>query len=560
MAHADDVPLSGDQEEDTPADRPEVMTAADDPVAATAAATDLASSPEPAPAAAPDPVAEPEPDPVAEPESGAAPEPVAEAEPTAEHEPAAVVAEATEPEPAQVDDPAPVADDPAPVAEAESAPAPEPVAEAAPAPEPVAEAAPATEPVAEAEPASVAEAESAPAPEPVAESESVPAPELESQPAEVATETASEPQADGVPEETADSDGAPAGGAAPAAPPGAPAERRPNMEASKVVEGLVTAVSSEEVELTLDDGRLAVINRRNFSPDGIDPTEVVSVGDRAFGAELTREDPKKRVVLSRAWALKRQAWDKVMQTAGLNETLTGRVISVGAKGVVVDVGVRGFVPSSHLELEPVSDLSPYEGQTLELRVLEADPRRERLVLSRRTLLLKEQRRRTQELLSQLKPGDSCRGKVTSITNYGAFVDIGGVNGLVHMSEMSWQRVRRPQDVVTLGDEVDVEVIEVKPKKRRISLSIRRLTPDPLSELTAGEVMTGRVSRLVDFGAFVSLGTVEGLVHLSELAEYRVSTPAEVVAPGDEVGVKVLSIDTKRRRVELSIRQAAEYGG
>jgi small subunit ribosomal protein S1 len=327
-----------------------------------------------------------------------------------------------------------------------------------------------------------------------------------------------------------------------------------------VVEGLVTSVSADEVELRLDDGRLAVINRRNFGPDNEDPTTILSVGDRAFGAELARDDPKKRVVLSRAWALKKKAWDEVLNAASLGSKITGRVVSLGAKGVVVDVGVRGFVPTSHLGLEPIEALSPYLNPPLELRVLEADPRRERLVLSRRSLLLKEQRKHAQAMLAGLKPGDTCRGRVTSITDYGAFVDIGGINGLVHLSELSWQRVRRPADVVSLGDELEVKVLDVKPKKRRISLSLRRMSIDPLEALQVGEVHYGPVTRIVDFGAFVSLGDIEGLVHLSELAEYRVSTPEEVVAPGDQVGVKILSIDTRRRRVELSIRRAAEFGG
>ena len=148
-----------------------------------------------------------------------------------------------------------------------------------------------------------------------------------------------------------------------------------------------------------------------------------------------------------------------MQAAGLNESLTGKVVSVGAKGVVVDVGVRGFVPTSHLDLDPVSDLSPFLNQVIELKVLEADPQRERLVLSRRSLLLRDQRKKAQELLSSLAPGDVRRGKVTSITNYGAFVDIGGVNGLVHLSELSWRRIRRPNDVVSLGDEVRIDELD-----------------------------------------------------------------------------------------------------
>ncbi|MEM7275432.1 MAG: S1 RNA-binding domain-containing protein [Actinomycetota bacterium] len=319
-------------------------------------------------------------------------------------------------------------------------------------------------------------------------------------------------------------------------------------------------MSAESVELTLDDGRPAVINRRNFSLTDEEPSAVLSVGDRAFGAELAREDPKSRVVLSRTWALKRQAWEKIVKQASQGELLTGKVVSTSKKGLVVDVGVRGFIPSSHLELTPVADMSAYVGQSLELKVLEVDPRREKLVLSRRSLLLRAQRKEIQELLQALSPGEVRTGTVSSLADYGAFVDLGGVSGLVHISELSWRRVSKPSQVVTVGDQVEVKVLDVKPKKKRISLSIRQTTTDPLLSIEVGAVVNGRVTRLVDFGAFVAIGEFEGLVHLSELAEYRVSTPEEIVAPGDEVGVKILSVDPKRRRIELSIRRAAEYGG
>ena len=331
-------------------------------------------------------------------------------------------------------------------------------------------------------------------------------------------------------------------------------------ETGRIVEGVVTSVSDESVELTLDDGRRAVIHRRNFGLNDEEPSAIVSVGDRAFGAELAREDPKSRVVLSRAWALKRRAWEKVVEAGEKGEVVTGRVVSVSAKGLVVDVGVRGFVPSSHLELGPVADVGAYAEQSLELKILEVDPRREKLVLSRRSLLLRAQRKEMQELLHSLTPGEVRTGTVASLADYGAFVDLGGVSGLVHISELSWHRVSKPADVVSVGDQVEVKVLDVKPKKKRISLSIRQVGPDPLDGLEIGSVVVGRVTRLVDFGAFVSIGDAEGLVHLSELAEYRVISPEEVVAPGDEVGVKILSVDTKRRRIELSIRRAAEFGG
>lgn len=343
----------------------------------------------------------------------------------------------------------------------------------------------------------------------------------------------------------------------PIPPPGPPATGadRVTSDAGKIVGGLVTSVTDEEVELTTDDGRAAVISRRNFDDADTAPTAILSVGDRVEGALLTREDPKGRIVLSRAWALKKRAWEEVAAASERNEVVSGTVVSVSKRGVVVDAGVRGFVPTPHLVLEPPSDLRSFVGQTFEFRVLEVDSVKERLVLSRRSLLLKEQRKQVHDLLSGLQVGDTRTGTVASLTDYGAFVDLGGIKGLVHLSELSWNRVRHPSEMLTVGDEVDVKVLDVKVKKRRISLSMRRLSPDPLAGIEVGSIVEGPVCRLVDFGAFVDLGGSEGLVHLSELAEHRVSTPEELVAPGEIVRVKVLSVDRKRRRIELSIRQA-----
>ena len=330
---------------------------------------------------------------------------------------------------------------------------------------------------------------------------------------------------------------------------------KPPSDAGKVLGGSITSVSSDGIDLTLDDGRAAVISRRNFDDHDTDPTTVFSVGDRVEGAVLTREDPRGRVVLSRAWALKQRSWEQVVAAAAENELVSGTVVSVSKRGVVVDAGVRGFVPASHLELEPPSDMSSYVGQRFDFRVLDADADKERLVLSRRSILLKAQRKQAHDVLAALKPGDVRSGRVVSLADYGAFVDVDGVQGLVHLSELSWRRARTPSEVVEVGEAVEVKVLDVKVKKRRLSLSIRQLTPDPLAPVQPGDVIEGPVCRLVDFGAFVDLGGVEGLVHLSELAEHRVSAPEEIVTPGEVVRAKVLSVDRKRRRIELSIRQA-----
>ena len=176
------------------------------------------------------------------------------------------------------------------------------------------------------------------------------------------------------------------------------------------------------------------------------------------------------------------------------------------------------------------------------------------------MLLKERRKELADLLSELKPGMVRTGKVASITKYGAFVDIGGVTGLIHMSELSWQRIKDASEVVSVGQEVEAKVIEVDARRRRVGLSLRQISPDPLDQYEIGTVMTGMVTRVADFGAFVRIGEIEGLVHVSEMAEHRVSAPQDVVVPGEEVYVKVVSVDKKRRRIELSMRRAAEFSG
>ena len=341
-----------------------------------------------------------------------------------------------------------------------------------------------------------------------------------------------------------------------------PHNPRPVAETATLVTGVVTSVSPDEVELALRDGRAAVIYRRDIDDAGTDPTTLFSVGDTAEGAELRREDPKQRVVLSRTWALKQIKWNRILEAKATGTLLQGLVTGISGKGVVVDVGVRGFVPASHLALNPVSDLSGYAGQTLELKVLEVDPGRERLVLSRRSVLMREQRKSTHDALASLEVGSVVEGTVKSLTNYGAFVDVGGINGLVHLSECSWKRLRSPAEAVSIGDKVQVKVLDVKIKKRRVSLSLRQVEEDPLRQVEVGSVIEGPVVRLVEFGAFVDVGKIEGLVHLTELSEYRVSVPEEVVTPGEVVRVKVLSVDRKRRRIELSIRQAVSnpFGG
>ncbi len=492
---------------------------------------------------APEPAPEPEPEPVAESarESVAEPEPAVEPAVVAEPEPAAEPAAVVEPEPAV--EPAAVVESAvveSVVVEPEPVAAPEPAVEPVPQPEPAVE------------PAAVAEPEPAATPavstDPVSSDPVLTDPVLTDPGATPATPVEPTPSAEGVP------------GPVPGSPPVAGAstdDPKPKGDAGRVLGGIISAITSDEVDLTLDDGRPAVISRRNFDAAGTDPSTVYNPGDRIEGAVLTREDPKNRVVLSRAWAQKRQSWEAVAALAEANELITVPVTGKGKKGLVVDVqGLRGFVPASHVELEPPKDLSSYVGQSLELKIIDCDVAKERLVLSRRSQLMKEQRKAVSGLMSSLVVGETRTGTVASLVDYGAFVDLGGVKGLVPLSELDWSRVRHPKDVVSVGDEIEVKILDVKIKKKRISLSVRQLMPDPFESVPVGEVVVGTVTRLVDFGAFVDVGGgLEGLVHITELAEHRVFAPEEIVTPGEEVRVKVLSVDRKRRRVELSIRQA-----
>ncbi len=327
----------------------------------------------------------------------------------------------------------------------------------------------------------------------------------------------------------------------------------------QVLGGIVTAVSNKEVDLTLDDGRSAVIHRENFDLAGTDPTTVLQIGDGAEGAVLSREDPQNRVVISRKWVLRDRAWKKATDSIADHSTINCKVTGASKKGIVVDMmGLRGFVPLNHFQMGPEAPGPDTVGQMVELRVLAADRQKDRLLLSRRSALLKEQRKAENEAFQTLKVGQTYTGLVNELTAFGAFVTVNGVRGLLHVSEMSWDRVSSPKGLVEAGQEIEVQVIELKAKKRRVSYSLKSLIPDPLAKIEIGSVHSGTVKRLVDYGVFVDIGPTEGMVHLSELAEYRPSHPSEIVLRGDQVQVKVLKVNREKRRVELSMRQALYF--
>jgi small subunit ribosomal protein S1 len=337
------------------------------------------------------------------------------------------------------------------------------------------------------------------------------------------------------------------------------------VEDGQLVEGKVVRIDKDEVLLDIGFKSEGVVPSRELSiRNDVDPSEVVSLGDIVEALVLTKEDKEGRLILSKKRAQYERAWGKIEEIKEAEGVVTGPVIEVVKGGLIIDIGLRGFLPASLVELRRVRDLAPYVGRQLEAKIIELDKNRNNVVLSRRAWLEETQREQREDFLQNLKPGEVRRGVVSSVVNFGAFVDLGGMDGLVHVSELSWKHVDHPGSVVAVGDEIEVQVLEVDNDRERISLSLKATQQDPWQEFAGahrvGELVYGRVTKLVPFGAFVQVGEgIEGLVHISEMSAHHVDLPEQVVTPGEELWVKIIDLDLQRRRISLSIKQAAEGG-
>ncbi|MDZ7673582.1 MAG: 30S ribosomal protein S1 [Acidimicrobiales bacterium] len=337
------------------------------------------------------------------------------------------------------------------------------------------------------------------------------------------------------------------------------------IEEGQLVEGKVVRIDKDEVLLDIGFKSEGVVPSRELSiRNDIDPSEVVALGDAVEALILTKEDKEGRLILSKKRAQYERAWGKIEEIKEAEGVVTGPVIEVVKGGLIIDIGLRGFLPASLVELRRVRDLAPYVGRELEAKIIELDKNRNNVVLSRRAWLEETQREQREDFLQNLKPGEVRRGVVSSVVNFGAFVDLGGMDGLVHVSELSWKHVDHPGSVVAVGDEIEVQVLEVDNDRERISLSLKATQQDPWQEFAnahrVGELVYGRVTKLVPFGAFVQVGEgIEGLVHISEMSAHHVDLPEQVVTPGEELWVKIIDLDLQRRRISLSIKQAAEGG-
>ena len=336
-----------------------------------------------------------------------------------------------------------------------------------------------------------------------------------------------------------------------------------NFNDGDLVEGTIVQVDRDEVLVDIGYKTEGVIPSRELSiRHDVDPSELVKVGEKIEALVLTKEDKEGRLILSKKRAQYERAWGTIEGMKERDEVVKGMVIEVVKGGLIVDIGLRGFLPASLVEMRRVRDLTPYIGKEIEARIIELDKNRNNVVLSRRAFLEQSQSESRTTFLNQLQKGQARTGVISSIVNFGAFVDLGGVDGLVHVSELSWKHIDHPNEVVEVGMPVTVEVLEVDFERERVSLSLKATQEDPWQAFarthTIGQVTSGKVTKLVPFGAFVRVYEgIEGLIHISELAERHVEIPEQVVRVDDEIMVKIIDIDLERRRVSLSLKQANE---
>jgi len=341
----------------------------------------------------------------------------------------------------------------------------------------------------------------------------------------------------------------------------------PNYEATltdfkegDVVSGKVVRIDNDEVLVDIGYKSEGVIPANELSiRKSVDTHDEVSIGEEVDALVLTKEDQEGRLILSRKRARFEKAWRRIEESAEAGSPVEGTVIEVVKGGLIVDLGVRGFLPASLVDIRRVANLDEFMSTQIECKVIELNRSRNNVVLSRRAVLEEERKEVRQQILDRLEPGKIVEGTVSNIVEFGAFVDLEGIDGLIHISELSWSHVNHPGEVVSIGDQVNVKVLDIDRDRQRISLGLKQTQADPWQQVVdtfnVGDETTGQVTKCVQFGAFVEIQDgVEGLVHISELADRHVENPREVVEPGMNVLVKFLEIDDERRRVSLSMKR------
>ena len=335
------------------------------------------------------------------------------------------------------------------------------------------------------------------------------------------------------------------------------------IEEGEVVTGHVVRIDRDEVLVDIGYKSEGVIPANELSiRKAVDPNEEVHLGEEVDAIVLTKEDQDGRLIMSKKRARFEKAWRRIETAAESGEPVEGSVIEVVKGGLIIDLGVRGFLPASLVDIRRVPNLDEYMGTKIETKVIELNRSRNNVVLSRRAVLEEERKEVRQQILDRLQPGLVVEGQISNIVDFGAFVDLDGIDGLIHISELSWSHVNHPSEILSIGDTVKVKVLDIDRDRQRISLGLKQTQEDPWRRIVdtynVGDELAGKVTKVVTFGAFVEiLDGVEGLVHISELAPHHVESPREIVHPGDDIRVKILEIDSERRRLSLSAKRVED---
>jgi small subunit ribosomal protein S1 len=335
------------------------------------------------------------------------------------------------------------------------------------------------------------------------------------------------------------------------------------FEEGEVVTGHVVRIDRDEVLVDIGYKSEGVIPANELSiRKSVDPHEEVRLGEEVDALVLTKEDQDGRLIVSKKRARFEKAWRRIETAAESGEPVQGTVIEVVKGGLIIDLGVRGFLPASLVDIRRVPNLDEYMGTQIETKVIELNRSRNNVVLSRRAVLEEERKEVRQQILDRLQPGLVVEGQISNIVDFGAFVDLDGIDGLIHISELSWSHVNHPSEILNIGDTVQVKVLDIDRERQRISLGLKQTQEDPWQRIVdtynINDELEGKVTKVVTFGAFVEiLDGVEGLVHISELAPHHVESPREIVHPGDEIRVRILEIDSERRRLSLSAKRVED---
>ncbi len=336
-----------------------------------------------------------------------------------------------------------------------------------------------------------------------------------------------------------------------------------SIEEGEVVTGHVVRIDKDEVLVDIGYKSEGVIPANELSiRKSVDPSEEVHLGEEVDAIVMTKEDQDGRLIMSKKRARFEKAWRRIETAAESGEPVEGAVIEVVKGGLIIDLGVRGFLPASLVDIRRVPNLDEYMGTKIETKVIELNRSRNNVVLSRRAVLEEERKEVRQQILDRLQPGLVVEGQISNIVDFGAFVDLDGIDGLIHISELSWSHVNHPSEILNIGDTVQVKVLDIDRDRQRISLGLKQTQEDPWQRIVdtynVNDELAGKVTKVVTFGAFVEiLDGVEGLVHISELAPHHVESPREIVHPGDEIRVRILEIDSERRRLSLSAKRVED---